>query len=108
MLFNKKTTWETILSSYTKEPRDVKTVPLYKEGIWFYVYAENNNIYIENAQNHENGSAIKKRRLLDKENFDTMLTLYYKRKKGEKVSKEAISTTHNQVYWYGIFSDLNL
>lgn len=104
----KKITWEEIVSSYSKNPRDVKTIPFNRQGIWFFVYAERDNIYIESARNHFNSSSIKIRRKLKKENVDTMLSLYFRRKKGESVTQEAIEITYNQVYWYGIFADMGV
>ena len=103
-----KISWEEIVSSYRRNPRDVKTIPLHKEGIWFYVSAENNNVYIERAKDHFNSSKIKKRASLEKEKVEKMLSLYYRRNQGEPVSQEAIDTTHYQVYWYGIFADMGL
>ena len=35
-----------------------------------------------------------------------MYELYCRRKRGERISQEAIATTVNQVYWYGIFRDI--
>ena len=107
MFGSKKTTWEEMLSSYINNPRDVKTIPLKKEGVWFYVYVENNDIYVESARNHlANSSSIKNRRKIEKEKVDIMLSLYNRRKKGEKVADEAKRNTQNQVYWYGIFADM--
>ncbi|MBR2499727.1 MAG: hypothetical protein IKB60_01465 [Clostridia bacterium] len=105
MLEIKKVTWEEIVSSYMNNPRDVKTIPLKGEGIWFYVYVENGNIYVENAKNHLTSSKIKIRRKIKKENFDKMVSLYYRRTKGESVSREATEITYNQVYWFGILAD---
>ncbi len=107
MFGNKKTTWEEMVSSYINNPRDVKTIPLHKEGVWFYVYVENNNIYVESARNHlTNSSVIRNRRKIENEKADIMLSFYYRRKKGEAVAKEATKITYNQVYWYGIFADM--
>ena len=106
-MFNKKQiTWEQIFSSYTNNPRDGKTVPLHMDGIWFYVYVENDNVYVKNARNHTDSSNIKNRRKIEKEKLDVMLSLYHRRKKGESVSQEAKEITINQVYWYGIFADM--
>ena len=62
MFGNKKITWEEMVSSYINNPRDVKTIPLQKEGVWFYVYVENDDIYVESARNHlANSSSIRNR-----------------------------------------------
>ena len=109
MFVKKKTVWEDIVSSYTRNPRDVKTVPISREGVWFYVYVIDGNVFAENARSHlENSSNIENRRRLEKEKADVMLSLYYRRKRGEKVSQEARDITVNQVYWYGIFADIGL
>ena len=101
-------TWDELVSSYAKNPRDVKTCPIRKEGVWFYVYVDNENIYVENAKYHSNSSKIKHKRVLEKDKVDIMLSIYHRRCKRESVSIEAKSITHNQVYWYGIFADMNL
>ena len=110
MLFKKKDKieWRDIINSYLNNPRDVKTVPLDREGKWFHVYADNDDLYIGIAADHSNTSNISQIRKLDKDKFEVMLDIYHRRMKGEQVSKEATNTTQNQVYWYGIFNDLNL
>lgn len=102
---NNLTFWE-ILASFSKKPRDVKTVPLHGQGKWFYVETDGNNIYIENSSNHRPSVELSAPRRLDKENFDKMLSLFIRRKKGESVSYEATRTTQNQVYWYGILNEM--
>ena len=109
MLAEKKTVWEKMVLSYINNPRDVKTVPVIREGVWFYVYVEDNSIYVENSRSHlANSSNIKNRRRLEKEKADAMLSLYYRRKNGDRVSQEAKEITVNQVYWYGIFADMGM
>lgn len=102
----KKLTFADIFISFSKKPRDVKTAPLHGQGKWFYVDTDGNNIYIENSLKHRPSVELSMPRRLDKENFDKMLSLYFKRKNGEAVSQEAIHTTHNQVYWYGILEEM--
>lgn len=117
MFGKKEIMWSDVVNAYVNNARDVKTDPkppkganytTNPKGIWFYVYAENGNIYIESARNHSNSSRISGRRKLENEKFDAMLSLYKRRKKGEAVSQEATSTTRNQVYWYGIFADMSI
>ncbi len=107
-MIDREITWKEIVLSYRNHPRDVKTIPLYREGIWFYVYVENGDVYLENAKNHVNSSNMKVRRKLDKKKFDTMVEIYGQRLRGEKISKYSTQVTRNQVYWYGIFADMNL
>lgn len=100
--------WDNMISSYANNPRDVITVPLNGSGIWFYVYVASGCIYVESAKKHTNSSMIRNRRMLEQEKAEAMLSLYYRRKRGEAVSREATATTQNQVYWYGIFADMGL
>ena len=100
--------YETLLQEFLKHPRDIHTIPLTKkECKWFYVFTNNGSLYVEPAHDHIPKSAVKRRRLNDAE-CDKMLELHYKRLAGQTVSKEAQETTYSQVYWYGIFSELNL
>ena len=100
--------WKTIVESYTRSPRDVQTVPLKGNGIWFYVFGKNGEVYVSKARDHADSSRVQGARPLDKNNCDAVLELYQRRKSGEPVSQEATGTTQNQVYWYGIFHDLSL
>ena len=108
MFGKKKISWEEIVLSYKNNPRDVKTVPLKGDGIWFYVYVENDNIYVENAKNHLDSYKIKNRRRLEQEKLDAMHSLYDRRNKGEAIYQDAKIITYNQVYWYGIFADMSI
>lgn len=99
--------WQTVYESFLHNPRDVKTMPkTNRTPLWFFVYAEDGNIYIENAKNHCISSKITQRRKLDKNNFEKMMDLNDRRDRGFSVSEEAQSVTVNQVYWFGIFHDI--
>ncbi|MPM05586.1 hypothetical protein SDC9_51876 [bioreactor metagenome] len=107
--YNEQKIWGDLISEFSKNPRDVKTVPLVqREPKWFYVSASNDNLYIERGRNHSNKSNISNGRALNKLELERMLDLYHRRKRGEAVSAQATQTTMNQVYWYGIFSEMNL
>lgn len=102
--------WEQIVDSYTKNPRDVKTIPLTnRTPVWFFVYVENGTVYIDRAKRHIPSSEITApRKLAMRANeCDIMFDLYQRRKHGDSVSKEAQKVSVNQVYWYGIFADLD-
>ena len=78
-----------LVNSFMNNPRDVSTKPITNRlGKWFYVYAENGNIYIESARNHSNSSRISGRRKLENEKFDAMLLLYKRRKKVRQYHKK--------------------
>lgn len=100
--------WQTIVDSYSRNPRDIQTVPLKGNGIWFYVFSQNGKVYVSKAQHHANSSQIHGTRPLDKNSCDAVFELYQRRKAGEPVSQEAAAITQNQVYWYGIFHNMNL
>ena len=108
MFGKRKITWEDIVASYANNPRDVKTVPFRKNGIWFYVYVENGSVYIENAKKHADSSKLKYRRKLEENKLDAILSIYHRRNNGESVTQEAVDITYNQVYWYGIFADMGI
>ena len=103
--------WEEIIKSFTTNPRDVQTNPLGKRTkLWFYVYVENGKLYADCAKEHTPSSNLSKRRMLSSgaEKCNIMYDIYRRRKCGEPVAAEATATTVNQVYWYGIFADLDL
>jgi len=93
--------WNKITESYIKEPRDVLTFGKRK---YFYVYVDNNDLYVESGREHKNASDIKVRRKLDNENIESIYEAY---KSGIKPGK-IIDITYNSVYWFGIFRDLML
>ena len=97
MFGKKEIMWTDVVNAYVNNARDVKTDPkppkganytTNPKGIWFYVYAENGNIYIESARNHSNSSRISGRRKLENEKFDAMLLLYKRRKKVRQYHKK--------------------
>ena len=100
--------YRKLLENFKDNPRDVHTVPFVrKEQKWYYVFANNNNLCIEPAHNHNPKCSVKRRVLQEKE-CNEILEIYHRRLKGERVSGEAQTCTYSQVYWYGIFAELNL
>lgn len=100
--------WNDIVMALKNTPRDIQTVPLRGLGKWFYVYSDGKSVYIENSKSHVPSCQISHTRRLEEDKFEKMLDLYSRRCKGEAVSQEASAVTMNQVYWYGIFSALNI
>ena len=100
--------WQLICNSFAQNSRDVITIPMSKKGKWFFVYTEKDSVFIESGRSHSDACKIKGRRRLEEKKCKKMLEIYYKRCEGQSVTKEAIATTYNQVYWYGIFADLEL
>ena len=100
--------YKKMVEDFVRNPRDVHTVPfIHREYKWFYVFAENGNLYVEPAHNHNPKCSVKRRLLQEKECND-ILSIYHRRARGEKISAEAQKCTRSQVYWYGIFSELNM
>ena len=100
--------YKMLVENFKQNPRDVHTVPLsHKEYKWFHVFVSNNNLCVESAHDHTPKCTVKKRVLQENE-CNKILSLYHRRSHGEKISAEAQECTHSQVYWYGIFSEQNL
>ena len=101
--------WEEIIHSFAETPRDIQTRPLTRKiPLWFYVYVENDSLFVDCARKHEPSSKISIPRKLasDADKCAVMYNLYLRRKAGEQVSEEATSITANQVYWYGVFAEM--
>ena len=100
--------YQKIISEFSKHPRDIHTIPLKPHTPkWFFVFVKENIVFIEPAHHKMPSSKVKTRKLLETE-CNEMLEIYHRRLSGEAVSKKAQECTHSQVYWYGIFSEMNL
>ena len=98
--------YQDLVVSYSQEPRDVHTIPLRVTPVWFYTYIDKGYIFVKPAHKKTPASKIRTPRKLDPAEFDTMLDLYRRRNKGQMISCDASRVTRNQVYWYGIFHDM--
>ena len=98
-----------LVNRFVNNPHDVRTTPISnRQGKWFYVYVEDEKIYIDVAKEHFPKCSISKPRVLHKKEIEDIYKLYIQRKQGHSVSNQAAEITMNQVYWYGIFNDLGL
>ena len=98
-----------LVNNLMKHPRDISTKPVTnKAGKWFYAYAENGKVFVDTARKHTPTCSISKPRVLLEKEIEDIYELYIRRKQGHAVSKQAADVTRNQVYWYGIFSDMGL
>ena len=96
-----------ILKSFTDNPRDVHTSPTRScTPKWSFVSVSERNVIISESKANINSSKLKTNRLLNFNELPEIFKLYLRRKQGESVSREATALTVNQVYWYGIFSEL--
>lgn len=101
--------YNDLVANFMNNPRDISTKPIInRPGKWFYVYVENGNIVIDTARLHTPKCSISKPRILFEKEIEDIYELYIQRKKGGAVSQQAASVTMNQVYWYGIFSEIGL
>ena len=100
--------YDQVVQSFQEKPRDVHTIPLnaHKTPLWFHVFAKDGILYVTSAKSHLPSSNISGHRSLPPEQFETMLDIYHRRQKGERVSQEATEATRCQVYWYGVFADM--
>ena len=94
-----------IIMDLKNNPRDLKTQPLNREGIWFYAYVHSNNIYVDTARSNTPSSKMRKPQKLNLNEFEVIYPIYLRRISGEKVSCEALEATRNQVYWFSLFKN---
>lgn len=100
--------YRDLLKSFENNPRDIITRPtIRREGKWFHVYTENGHVIVTGAKDKCPKCSISKPRILQEKECKMMYELYLLRKQGKQISKEAAQSSRNQVYWYGIFSDLD-
>lgn len=100
-------TYLDIVRDFQNNPRDIHTVPTTNtDPRWFYTYVDDGVVYVAHAREHENSSKLSKPRRIEPKQFEAMLDLYQRRCAGEAVSQIAINITACQVYWYGIFAEL--
>ena len=100
--------YQDLVESYSKEPRDVHTIPLNREPIWFFTYVEKGFVYVRSSYIHSRSSRMKAPRKLNPAEFKIMFELYVRRKNGERVSDDATRSSQNQVYWIGIFRNMEV
>ena len=100
--------YDKIVQEFKFNPRDVHTAPIRSKAYkWYYVSVENGFLYVEPACHNIPKSSVQKRKL-NRAECNEILEIYHKRMAGDQVSNKAQECTRSQVYWYGIFSDLNL
>ena len=101
--------YSEIVNNFRNNPRDICTKPMNRRtGKWFYVYVEDGKVFVDSAKTNNPKSTISKPRVLLEKELGDIFELYLKRKKGQSVYAEASEITRNQVYWYGIFNDMEL
>lgn len=98
--------FDYLIAELERNPGDFCTVPLKKkDGVWFYAYAKDGNIYIGPSKNKLPSSTVKPCMLKRKE-FDDIYRLFLKRREGKSRYEDAKKVTHCQVYWYGLINEL--
>ena len=99
--------YNDVVQNLSANPRDIVTNPLTKRmEKWFYAYVDKGQIFVISAKEHFPKCSISTPRVLSEKEFDDIYELYLLRGKGHSVSKRAAEVTRNQVYWYGIFNDI--
>jgi len=102
-------TYNDLVNSFRANPREVATAPVNgSTPKWFYVYEHQNAVYIASGREHPNACRVSPDRRLKPAEFPVMLALFQRRKRGEKVSREAKEQSINQSYWFGIFMEASV
>ena len=97
-----------LVNNLSVNPRDIITNPLnHRSGKWFYAYIDKGQIFVTVAKEHSPKCSISTPRVLLEKELEDIYKLYLLRKQGHSVSQKAAEVTRNQVYWYGIFNDIN-
>ncbi len=96
--------WNRILKGIGNKTKEIKTVPLRGNGIYFKVYVSYGTICVS-AGDKKPKSEITVPRAIPRSEFDRMYSVYLDRKKGIPVSQIAQKITMNQVYIYAIFEN---
>ena len=99
--------WNKIIFNIKNSPREIQTIPILKNkiGVWFYVYSQNDEIYISGATKNFPVSSIKKHTRISKESFEKTYPIYLRRCNGEKVAHDAQKVSRFQVYIYSILKN---
>lgn len=95
--------YSNMIKKIKATPKDIQTIPLKKQGIWFSTYCIGDDIFISPSKTKRPSSRIKSGTHIKKDDLEKMYPIYLKRKEGFKVSKEALKTCRVQVYCYAIF-----
>ena len=99
---------QTIIRSYSENPRDVATTPqVNRTPLWFYVSSDGTNVFVESGRSHANKAKITARRRLDKQNSSIIYLMYNLYRRGYMRRSEIAAKNKNSSYWFGIFEDLH-
>ena len=102
-------TYRDLVNSFRVNPREIPTAPINGNNPkWFYVYEQQDTIYIASGREHPNACRINPDRRLKSSECSAMLDIYHRREKGEPVSQEATKQSINQSYWFGIFKEIEV
>lgn len=100
--------YQDLVESYANKPRDVCTIPMNRKPLWFFTYVKNDCVYVSPSRIQKPSSKMQGPRRLNPAEFKIMLDLYIRRKCGQQVSSDATKASQNQVYWYGVFHDMEM
>lgn len=99
--------YQDLVNEFAARPREVPTAPVYAAAPrWFSVTAREGAVFVSSGREHAPACRIRGERRLNPEEFPVMLSLYRRRQRGQRVSREAGEVSINQSYWYGIFREL--
>jgi len=99
--------WRKVIEILRKEPRDIVTVPSNKrQPLWFKVYIEKDNVYVENSDNYSPSTKMSNRRIITEKDFITVYEYYHKWANGERNLRQEVRLhSRNTAYIFGLISD---
>ena len=101
-------TYNDLMIRYQTDSREIPTAPTTGAAPkWFRVYVRSNAVYVGSGRAHANACSVSPDRRLRQTEFEPMLSLYRRRRAGERVAQEAAAMSINASYWFGIFKDMD-
>ena len=99
-------TWNNILAQLKVAPAEIATVPSNnKEPLWFNVYAENENVRVQNSINHKPSTNLSQKRKITKKDFETVYSYYHRWANGEKsLRREVRMLSRNTAYIFALIA----
>lgn len=96
--------WEKIIAGLSEIPIEIATVPSNnRTPLWFSVYLDRGNIYVDNAIMNIPSTRMTGRRKIRKNDFLTVYQFYDRWNNGERKLRQEVRTlSRNTAYIFGL------